>query len=546
MPLAFATVDWWIVGAYLVIATLPGLLCRKYIHGQGDFLLAGRTLSVWLATATLTATETGLVTIMYWSELGYNAGFSAMSLGVIALCCTLFVGLTGFIVSGLRKSQATTVAEFYEQRYSRGVRLLGGLIIAIAGILNYGIFLQVEATFIRIITGMPETLYISTAADYGNVWAIPTVNVVMSALLLIVLSYTFLGGMVSVVVTDYIQFIVMAVGMAAATYWVLTHDMVGGLAGMMKVVNAERPEYGVNPFISGSGAGKAMGIGVAWVVWQTMLWLAQNTWQTSAFRTAATESAGTTRKMWILTAFNYFGRAVIPMLWGVGALAFVTNTMDAASINKLVSREAMPTFLVHLPAGLIGFLTAGMLAALMSTHSSYLLAWGGVLTEDLLCPVVQMAGTTVPSAARLWITRFFILCIGGFMLYYGLWFKVPQTIWGYLGLTGTIYFSGSLTLMAFGLYWKRANRAGAYLGLLGGALPGLIYLFTNILVQRMELATVDPGHWAVWLSGRMTDQVTGLISFPLAFVGMILGSLLSRPANGQMAEFEVHPVEALT
>ena len=49
---AFDTVDWWIVGFYVLLATLPGFLCRKYIHGQADFLVAGRTLSVFLATAS--------------------------------------------------------------------------------------------------------------------------------------------------------------------------------------------------------------------------------------------------------------------------------------------------------------------------------------------------------------------------------------------------------------------------------------------------------------------------------------------------------------
>src|SRR5687768_6880780 len=141
--IGFAAIDWSIVGVYMLIATIPGFFCRKYVQGQDDFLLAGRTLSVWLATATLTATEMGLITVMYMAEMGYINGFSAMVLGVIGLVTTMFVGLTGFMVSGLRASGVTTVAEYYQQRYSRGVRILGGFIIAGAGILNYGVFLKI-------------------------------------------------------------------------------------------------------------------------------------------------------------------------------------------------------------------------------------------------------------------------------------------------------------------------------------------------------------------------------------------------------------------
>ena len=187
-------------------------------------------------------------------------------------------------------------------------------------------------------------------------------------------------------------------------------------------------------------------------------------------------------------------------------------------------------FLANLPAGLIGFLTAGMLAALMSTHSSYLLAWSGVLTEDLAGPIVKsLTGREIPQQWRVRITRLFILLIGVFLLCWGLWFQVPATVWGYLAMTGTIYIAGALTLVAFGLYWKRANRTGAYAGLVAGAAPGLIYLFLSITTLIVEPAVKDAGHVpqhviARW-SADLTDAITGVISFPLAFVGMIVGSL---------------------
>jgi len=524
MPLAFSTVDWWIVGVYMLIATVPGFLCRKYIKGQEDFLIAGRSLNIWLATATLTASEMGLITVMYMAEMGFKIGFSAMVLGLIAGGATLFVGATGFMVAGLRRSGVTTLAEYYEKRYSKGVRVLGGFIIAVAGILNYGVFLQVEADFIRIISGVPD-MHIAFGA--GPVHVIPSINLVMSVLVVIVLLYVLLGGMVSVVLTDYIQFVVLTVGMGLTTWWILTKmPEVGGMGGIVQAVQEHRPEYGFNPFVKHG----AIGVGLLFIIRQCMHWTGSNTWQTQAFRTSATDSPRTAKVMWSMTAVNFFGRAIIPMLWGVAAIAFLSKTLSPDAFDQLSTsnpRQGMPMLLQALPAGLVGFMLAGMLAALMSTHSSYMLAWSGVLTEDLVVPITRALGINLPEWSRIWITRFFILCLGAFLIVFGLWFKMKETIWNYLSLTGTMYVAGSTALLVMGLYWRRASAAGAYLGLLFGAMPGLVYLVARILVLLGETYGFSVPGTVAWLDRELTEPRVGVISFPLAFLGLVVGSLAS-------------------
>ena len=215
---AFATVDYWIVAVYVLVATLPGLLCRKYVRGQDDFLIAGRSLSVYLATATLTATEMGLVTVVYMAQIGFVNGLSGMVLGLIAAGATVAVGLTGFMVSGLRASGATTVAEYYQKRYSTGVRLLGGLIIATAGIMNYGMFLRPEAEFVRTITGMHDL----EIAAVGVPGAVP---LFISSIKLTMVVMIGLGAALhdagaawwSVTLTNYVRFVLLSIGMALVT-----------------------------------------------------------------------------------------------------------------------------------------------------------------------------------------------------------------------------------------------------------------------------------------------------------------------------------------
>jgi SSS family solute:Na+ symporter len=520
MLAAFTGLDWAIVIVYIIVGSLPGFLLRRYIRGQSEFLVAGRSLSIFLATATLTATELGLVTVMYFAQTGFLTGFSAFTIGLIAFCCTMFVGLTGFLVSGFRASGVTTFAEYYEIRYGRGVRLLGGLVLATAGILNYGVFLRIEAEFVRIITGIPDW-------HVGGV-TLPSLNLVMTALVLLVLGYTLLGGMVSVVVTDYIQFVVLTVGMGICTWLVLTEQQTGGFAGIAEAVAVHRPGYGMNPFLRLSQGRPVLWLGIVFVIWQVFHWTASSCWQTSAFRTAAADSTRTARVMWSLTAVNYFGRAIVPMLWGVAALAYCAHGgIDPNSVNDML---AMPQYLAAiLPAGVMGLLLAGMLAAMMSTHSGYLLSWSGVITEDLLTPLLKVFGISLRDRTRLWITRFFIVCLGVYLITFGLWYQTKTDVWNFLAMTGTMYFAGAATVLAFGLYWKRANIAGAFAAIICGVGPGLFSIVTYITSLIVEPDIRDRAHEPVKLVARISasldEPLVGLISYPLGVLGMIVGSL---------------------
>jgi solute:Na+ symporter, SSS family len=337
---------------------------------------------------------------------------------------------------------------------------------------------------------------------------------------------------VSVVLTDYIQFIVLTLGIGITTWWVLTRPEVGGITGIVAAVQQHRPGYGLNPAVTAevtnptTGVKELLGLGWVWIVWQSMHWLGTNTWQTQAFRTAATDSPRTAKIMWMMTAVNYFGRACIPILWGVAAIAFLGSKLGAAGLEKVNSLDGMPMMLMYLPVGLVGFMLAGMLAALMSTHSSYMLAWSGVLTEDLVVPIARAVGVNLPSWSRMLITRLFILCLGAFLIWFGLWYEFKGRVWGYLGVTGTMYIAGSAALVALGLYWRRASTAGAYLGLLLGAAPGLTYLTTRFWVLASEKGSVALPGWVQQVHDFMTDQMTGLMSFPLAILGMVIGSMI--------------------
>ena len=134
----------------------------------------------------------------------------------------------------------------------------------------------------------------------------------------------------------------------------------------------------------------------------------------------------------------------------------------------------MPIFLSSLlPTGLIGLLIAAMLAAEMSTDSSYLLTWSNILYNDLICPLRKQPFS---EKTGLFLNRSIVVGIAGFLLLYGLWYQAPGRVWDYLSITANIYLSSIFVLLVSCCYWKGARPVGAVGAIIGGAIPPVVFL----------------------------------------------------------------------
>jgi SSS family solute:Na+ symporter len=502
----FSTLDWAIVCVYLLGSVLVGFYVRRYIANMADYVVAGRALKTYLGLATMIGTEMGLVTVMYNAQKGFTGGFAAFHIAVVAAVITLIVGLTGFIVVPLRRAGVMTIPEFYEKRFAPGVRVLGGLILALSGIVNMGMFLKAGALFVMGVTGTTDPTYL---------------KLIMTALIGLVLVYTILGGMVSVVITDYIQFVVLSVGILATSWLALNRF---GWDNMVSTVTQFHGEGGFNPF-------HESGFGTGYVLWMVMLGLVVSAiWPTAVMRACAAESPKVVRRIYIWSSIGFLVRCLIPFFWGICALTFVAGHVDFREILLPTDGQpdpqhtlmAMPLALsATLPAGMLGILTAGMLAAFMSTHDSYLLCWSSVLTQDVLAPLL---GERLTTRARLILARLFVFLIAVFLLMWGLWYPLGQDLWDYLTITGAIYFTGAFAVLVAGIYWNRASAVGAYAALLCGfgALMGLKPIQALIGVE-----------WA--------SEWVGIGTVVAAVAAMIAGSLLfpnTKPVGATAAPDE--------
>jgi len=497
----FSTIDWIIVMVYICIPVVIGVAVRKYIRQLSDFIVAGRSLRLFIAIASLTGTELGLVTVMYNSELGFKHGFSAFHVGIIETVCILAIGLTGFIVYKLRQLRVMTIPEFYEKRFGRNVRIIGGTILALGGILNMGLFLQAGARFMMGVTG------------YSNPAGL---KLFMSVMLIMVLIYTVLGGMVSVVLNDFLQFIVLSISMIFGSYFIISKI---GWGNLFKAPATVDQASWFNPVAEGSD------FGMIYVIFMVALTFSAGAlWQSGTLRALSAKSPKIAKQLYAWSSVSYLARRVIPMLWGICAFIFVSQTPKLLSAfqgpDALNSQYGMPIFIAKvLPSGFLGLITAGMLAAFMSTHDSYLLSWSSVITQDIIAPIKK---GKLSDKTRLLITRISIVSIGLFLLIWGLWFEAPVSLWNYMAVTGTIYLAGAFTVVTAGLYWKKASKTGATIALFAGLLAIL-------------------GIFGPWIGGEnipfyLSDKFIGVMTFVIAILGMIFGSLLFPDKEKQPEE----------
>jgi len=431
---------------------------------------------------------------MYTAENGYKYGFAGATPGILMALAMFFVGATGFCIKPLRDAGVMTIPELFEKRFGPRIRWAAGVVIVLGGLLNMGVFLRITGEFLVLVGGF----------DLKDLER--NVLLMMTLLLLLGTIYTAAGGMLSVLVTDFLQFIVMSLGLIAVTALVLTTIGWDRLATMV----AERHAAGgFNPFLN-------EGMGWPYVLFIALESLAgMLTWQTTISRLLAAKDAKTGRQIYTRTSFFFVCRFLLPGIWGIAALAMLAPAaLDGLppAFREKTSLYAMPVFLSQfVPVGLMGLLLAAMLAADMANTSSYMITWGSVIYNDILAPFRK---TRWPEKRGLLWNRAIVALIGVFLLFYGLWYPLKGDVYAYLLVTGAIYLASITTLLVACCYWKRANNWGAAAAIVVGALIPIACL---VIEQVGNIPAAETQLWRCY---------SGIAAFVATALAMVVGSLL--------------------
>ena len=338
----------------LLMVGVAVFFARKKIENFDDYFLAGGKLSVPILIATLTSTYFGVDSLTANSEMGFGIGISGFfSYCFVASVMMIILAFVGFSIKE-KLGDAKTSIEIIANTYGPISRIscaVGSLCYTIP-VVN--------------IMGMGIAFSIVLGVEF---W----VGVLISAVISTV--FTYYGGLTAVSITDTLNFMIIAVGVAIAG--ILGWQSIGSenIWNGLEIFVGGDPSFYFNP----TGGWLTAGLLITYAITAISVLCEPTLFQ----RIFAAKDGASVRKALFIGAFIYLSYAVVSTLIGVLAAAGV----GLGTIPEIAASEALFSFGVqYLPIGILGLFFAGFLAAGISTCDSMLLVAGSNISYDLYVP----------------------------------------------------------------------------------------------------------------------------------------------------------------
>ncbi len=462
---------------YLAVTIGIGLWAAKRVHNSRDYLVAGRSLPLYMNVATVFATWFGAETV-----LSVSATFAKDGLGGIiadpfgSSFCLVFVAL--FFARAFYRMDLLTIGDFYKQRYNKPVEVVTSVVIT--------------ASYLGWTSAQLTALGLAFSILSGNAISLNE-GIVLGAL--IVLGYTIWGGMWSVAWTDLFQTVIIVLGLWAIAW--LVGEMAGG-AG--KVVSAAI-EAGKFEFWPKGGGKEWLAFVAAWMTLAIGSIPQQDVFQ----RVTSAKNESTAVKGSLIGGAAYFAFAFVPIFIAYSALLIdpAMKELFKAEDGREIQRILPELILNRTPMWAQVVFFGALLSAILSTASGAILAPTGLFTENVLRPFVPHMG----DRQFLLTLRIVLVTFTLAALLFAL--NSKSTMYEMVQNAYKVTLVGAFVPLALGLYWKRANTSGAVTSILLGLVSWLL----------MEAFGGD----SIWPS-----QLVGLA---FALIGMVAGSLASGASH---------------
>ncbi|MFO1320642.1 MAG: sodium:solute symporter family protein [Burkholderiales bacterium] len=456
---------------YLVGTLALGVWAGTRIKTTTDFSLAGRRLPLVMVITTTFATWFGAETVM-----GIPARFVQGGLSEIvedpfgAGTCLILVGL--FFATKLYNQNLLTIGDFYRNRYGKGVEVFCSSAI----ILSYLGWVAAQITAL----GLVFTVLTNGAMSQPAGMIVGT---------LAVLIYVVIGGFLAVAWTDFIQMIVLVIGLSAIAIYA------SDLAGGSDQVFAMATQANLWKFLPDANFHD-----VAFFIGAALTMMLGSIPQQDVFqRVTSAKDARTARNGAVIGGASYIVFAFVPMF--VVASAVVVMGQEALDIAKDDYQRLLPTFvLTRMPLLMQILFFGALLSAIKSTSSATLLAPSTSFVENIL----RNLRPHMSDHQRLVATRWSIVIFAALVLAYAIAMQ-GTSIYELVSSAYQVTLVGAFVPLLLGLYWKRATTQGAIFSLALGIGTWIVF-FPQVTVL------------SEWFPG----QLAGLIA---AFVGMVFGSL---------------------
>ena len=474
-----------LVIAYLLITIAIGLVAAKRVKNSADFAIAGRHLPLAMIVTTTFATWFGSETVLGIPAKFVNSGLN----GVVedpfgGGSCLILVGV--FFAAKLYKMSLLTISDYYRERYGRTVEVVCSIIIMV----SYLGWVSAQVTAL----GLVFNLLSGGAISMPLGMAIGVVSI---------LAYTLFGGMWSVAVTDFMQMIILVVGLA--TIAVFAGQQAGGADKVVALAVSQDmfkfwPEPNFHDIVFFVAAAITMMLGSI---------PQQDVFQ----RVMSANSEYAASRGPVLGGIFYILFAFVPMFLVVSAMIIMPE--KALTLMQEDPQKVLPTLVMeHMPFVMQVLFFGALLSAIKSCASATLLAPSVTFTENIWRQFYPHSSDQQELKAM----RVTVLVFSALVLVYAIVMQ-GSSIYEMVSGAYQVTLVGAFVPLVFGLYWPRATTQGALFAIAAGL--------------------------AVWLTLLLTPageafpaQLAGVLA---SLAGMLVGSTLPQAIRNQKAPHHAVP-----
>ena len=468
-----------LVFVYLLITIAIGLLAAKKVHNSADFAIAGRNLPLAMIVTTTFATWFGSETVLGIPAKFVNGGLQ----GVVedpfgAGFCLIFVGL--FFAGKLYKMTLLTISDYYRERYGRVVEVACSLII----MLSYLGWVSTQVTALGLVFNVLSGGAISV--PWGMVIGVVSI-----------LAYTLFGGMWSVAITDFIQMIILVVGLSVLA--VFAADQAGGADKVVAfAVSQDMFKFWPEPTFKE----------IAFFIAAAVTIMFGSIPQQDVFqRVMSANNIKAATRGPVIGGICYILFAFVPMFLVVSAMIIMPE--KAATLMAEDPQKVLPTLVMEqMPFVMQVLFFGALLSAIKSCASATLLAPSVTFTENIWRQFKPYQSDQQElRAMRVTVLGFSVIVLCYAILMQG------TSIYEMVSSAYQVPLVGAFVPLTFGLYWKRASTQGAIAAIVLGLSVWVVLLFTP-------------------LGEEFPAQLAGLVA---SLFGMVVGSLAPQFINNTHA-----------
>lgn len=471
-----AASDYLVVVGYLVLVLWIGMWFRNRLTTTRDYFAGGNDIPWWMAGISHYMSSFSAFSFIAYAQIGYTYGFTSITLFWATVPSCIAGAL--FFARPWRRARVVTPVQFVEARYNGFLRQL----FAWAGI-PMKVFDDALKIFA---TG----LFLSVAVHIPMWIAILLCSVVM-------VLYTFFGGLWALVITDYIQFLMKILAMLLLLP--LAFHAAGGLTLASLPTGLLRPIHLPYTWFY------LLGFTLMMIVSYNGSWsLAQKYYSVSNEKEAA-------RAAWLSAGLHFLGGPlmILPAILARNILPGLIESGHTADTYVLLVMRLLPT-------GMVGIVLAAMFSATMATVSGDFNAIASVLTQD----VYHRLFRSDASESRLvTVGRMFTLILGIVTTLLSFWiaWKHQDSLFNLMVTVLGLFLAPTLLPLLLGLISRSINARGALYGFLAGLITGAAMLL---------IKTFHPAATSAFGSTYNYEGLSLVLNTAATLAGLFAGSYL--------------------